>query len=60
MPEQDTVEWDRTGRMQVDYVLPDQTLTVLDSGVFWPAPSPLLEAAKTRHRLIWVDVELPN
>jgi len=60
MPAQDTVEWDRTGKMQVDYVLPDQALTVLGSGVFWPQASPLLETANTRHRLVWVDVGLPD
>ncbi len=60
VPALDTVEWDRTGKMQVDYVLPDHALTVLGFGVFWPALSPLLEAAKTRHRLIWVDVGHPN
>ncbi len=60
MPAQDTVEWARTGRMQVDYALPDHALTVLGAGVFWPETSPLLEAANTRHRLIWVDVKLPK
>ena len=55
-----TVDWDSTGKMQVDYVLPDHALTVLDTGVFWPEASPLLEAAKTRHRLIWVDIGPPE
>ncbi len=60
MPAQDTVEWERTGKMQVDYVLPDKVLTVLDTGVYWPKDSLLVETAQTRHRLIWVDVTLPE
>lgn len=60
MPTQDTVEWERTGKMQVDYVLPGTALTVLDTGVYWPKDSLLVEAARTRHRLIWVDVTLPE
>ncbi len=60
MPVGETVDWEGAGRMQVDYVLPDRRLTVLDSGVFWPEDSPLLDAAETRHRLIWVDVAMPE
>jgi len=60
VPTQETVDWESTGRLQVDYVLPDKALTLLDHGVFWPDSSPLLEAAKTRHRLIWVDIEMPH
>lgn len=58
MPAQDTVEWERTGRMQVDYVLPDRRLKLLDSGVFWPEDSALLAAAQARHRIIWADLSL--
>ena len=57
MPRQNTVDWARTGRMQVDYVMPDARLSILGSGVFWPEESPLLKAAQTRHRLVWVDVD---
>ncbi len=60
MPVSETVDWEGAGRMQVDYVLPDRALTVLDSGVFWPEDSTLLDEAETRHRLIWVDVALPE
>ncbi len=60
MPPQDTVEWARAGKMQVDYVLPDKVLTVLDAGTYWPEDSPMLDAAQTRHRLIWADVSLPE
>ncbi|MCF6272204.1 MAG: endonuclease/exonuclease/phosphatase family protein [Rhodobacteraceae bacterium] len=51
-----TVDWAATGPMRVDYVLPDTALDVVASGVFWPPDSPLLAAADTRHRLVWVDV----
>jgi len=59
VPQLATVEWETTGQMQVDYVLPDAALTLRDYGVFWPADSPLLTVAQTRHRLIWADVEMP-
>ncbi len=57
MPRQNTVDWARTGKMQVDYVLPDASLSILNAGVFWPESSTLLETAQTRHRLVWVDVD---
>lgn len=60
MPAQDTVDWARTGRMQVDYVLPDARLSVQQMGVFWPDNAPLIEATQSRHRLIWVDIALPD
>jgi hypothetical protein len=60
MPAQNTVEWAQTGRLQVDYVLPSKALTVVGTGVFWPENAALLEAAKTRHRLIWVDIAVPG
>lgn len=65
-PALDTVDWDdgpkRPGNLRVDYVLPAKSLTVTDSGVFWPAAAhPLAETVATasRHRLVWVDIELP-
>ncbi len=60
MPARDTVEWQATGPLQVDYVLPDAGLEVLESGVYWPADSALLGAAGTAHRLIWADIALPE
>lgn len=60
VPAIDTVDWETTGRLQVDYVLPDKALNVLDFGVFWPDDQALLNTAQTRHRLIWVDVEKPQ
>ena len=50
-----TVEWERAGRMRVDYVLPSAGLTVTGSGVHWPDGS---GRAGGRHRLVWVDILL--
>ncbi|WP_343081467.1 endonuclease/exonuclease/phosphatase family protein [Ostreiculturibacter nitratireducens] len=64
-PALDTADWDETrgiGNMRVDYVLPSADLDITGSGVWWPAPgedgAEAAEAA-SRHRLVWVDVELP-
>jgi len=56
MPTQETVDWAQTGKIQVDYVLPGRATSVLGSGVFWPENEAQLEAAQTRHRLIWADI----
>ena len=64
-PAQDTADWpdaDGPGNMRVDVVLPQRGLTVTASGVLWPAPgAPLAETVATasRHRLVWVDLDLP-
>lgn len=65
-PALDTADWDDAagpGNMRVDYVLPSTALTVVASGVFWPAPNTadaaLLRVGSTlasRHHLVWVDV----
>ena len=64
--EQDTADWPdapgNPGNLRVDYVLPSRDLTVRASGVFWPAPgTPLADTvvAASRHRLVWVDIDLP-
>ena len=49
--------------MRADYVLPSANLTVVDSGVFWPASNkPSARLVKDRkvssdHRLVWVDIK---
>ncbi len=67
-PALDTADWgdDGPGNLRVDYVLPSAQFRVLDAGVFWPAPDDpaagLLmrdDVAASRHRLVWVDLELP-
>ncbi len=55
----DTVDWTDVGRLRVDYVLPSADLTVVGSGVFWPAEGEDGHHAAlgaSRHRLVWVDV----
>lgn len=65
-PALDTTHWDGPrlpGNLRVDYVLPSRTIEVLDAGVLWPLPdAPLAEAVATasRHRLVWVDIRLPD
>ncbi|MBQ4810909.1 endonuclease/exonuclease/phosphatase family protein [Pseudoalteromonas luteoviolacea] len=52
--------------MRADYVLPSADLTVLNSGVFWPkegsegAELVANRGASSDHRLVWVDIKLPN
>ncbi len=59
----DTVFWKQTGPMRVDYILPASDLPVLGSGVMWPRPedpfAPVVNQA-SRHRLVWVDIALPE
>jgi len=65
--ELDTSDWrdePGPGNLRVDYVLPSADLTVLDAGVFWPAPDEagfeligLGGNASSDHRLVWVDIE---
>lgn len=63
----DTVDWDdrpgRPGNLRVDYVLPSATLKVRDAGVFWPSLAASMRGdveRASRHRLVWVDVEVPD
>lgn len=63
-PALDTADWrdPLPGNLRVDYVLPDARLTVTGAGVFWPAPGEDMAdtvTAASRHRLVWVDIELP-
>jgi hypothetical protein len=57
------------GNLRVDFVLPSRDLEVVASGVFWPAPDDALaglvaerrdERASSDHRLVWVDVRVPD
>ncbi|MQQ10406.1 endonuclease/exonuclease/phosphatase family protein [Epibacterium sp. SM1979] len=54
-----TVDWEQTGPMRVDYILPDAQLTVTRSGVHWPQSQDDPAAYASRHRLVWVDLDLP-
>ena len=58
-PEEDTGDFGpKVGNLRLDYVLPSQGLSVVGSGVFWPAPG--AEGADwidaTDHHLVWVDL----
>ena len=70
-PGLDTADWrdeagEGPGNLRVDYVLPSSDLTVLGSGVFWPAAAdPLARlvgegfpVVSSDHRLVWVDVAI--
>ena len=70
-PALDTADWrDRPGpgNLRVDYVLPSAGLEVTGAGVFWPPEGhPLArlvrggrEPASSNHRLVWVDVAIPE
>ncbi len=50
----------QVGNLRVDFVLPSANLSVLDSGVFWPAiGSPDEDLADTSdHHLVWIELEL--
>lgn len=70
LPGQDTVDWSGVvdpAHMRVDYVLPDAALTVTGQGIFWPEPGDPAHAflgedgrGASRHRLVWVDLALPD
>jgi len=63
-PANDTANFsDRTvGNVRIDYVLPSTGLVISNQGVFWPAPGEAGDdlAKASDHRLVWVDVELPE
>ena len=53
------------GNLRVDYVLPRNSMKILDSGVFWPTTDdPLFRLTGTfpfptsDHRLVWIDVRV--
>ncbi len=57
----DTVDWPGPGRLRVDYVLPSRDWRVAGAGVYWPTPGQdgyTTALAASRHRLVWVDLEL--
>ncbi len=49
-PGTDTVLWQQTGPLRVDYVLPSAEWQVTNAGITPPNPT------ASRHRLVWVDV----
>jgi hypothetical protein len=60
-PALDTADWEGPGPLRVDYVLPARDLSVIASGVHWPAPGEdgHEEAiAAGPGRAVWVDLEI--
>ncbi|MFV0490450.1 MAG: endonuclease/exonuclease/phosphatase family protein [Pseudorhodobacter sp.] len=58
----DTAYYERAGGLRVDYVLPSAGLRVLASGILWPENGTKLGktlALASRHRPVWVDIDLP-
>lgn len=55
------------GNLRVDYALPSNNLELLDAAVFWPTQddefgrlTPNFPNAVSDHRLVWVDVVVPE
>lgn len=55
-----TVNWSQTGPLRVDYILPDRLLRVVAAGVHWPSSPTSAAAMASRHRLVWLDIEVPD
>ena len=64
-PEMDTADYSANngpGGLRVEYILPSRDLQITGAGVMWPnAGDPLSQvlATASRHRPVWVDIELP-
>lgn len=63
-PAQDTALFrPPVGALRVDVVLPSADLQVRGAGVLWPGPDDPFAAtvaAASRHRLVWVDLAVPD
>ncbi|WP_306121150.1 endonuclease/exonuclease/phosphatase family protein [Roseovarius sp. MMSF_3359] len=62
-PRLDTVEWPAPGpgALRIDYILPSADLRVAEAGIYWPeegSEAAEIMRAASRHRLIWVDLQL--
>lgn len=62
-PALDTADYGESiGRLRVDMILPEASLTVTAAGVLWPPDSDPFTAtlqAASRHYPVWVDIALP-
>ena len=64
-PRLDTANWPAPGpgALRVDYILPAADLLVTGSGIYWPedgSEDAELARVASRHRLVWVDLELEH
>ena len=52
------------GNLRTDYILPSKTLQIKDAGVYWlTKDDPLFALAEyptSTHRMVWMDILLPN
>ncbi|MFV1592761.1 endonuclease/exonuclease/phosphatase family protein [Phaeobacter sp. JH20_36] len=60
----ETVNWGRSGRMRVDYILPSQSAQVVASGLIWTEDIADRysgsERPASRHALVWTDLQIQN
>ena len=58
-PAHDTSNFGDFQNLRIDYALPSRGLTIINDGVFWPAPGePGSEAVSaTDHRPVWIDIQ---
>ncbi len=54
-----TVNWQQTGPMRVDYVLPETSLETVRSAVLWPKDQTHPAHSASRHYLVWVEIVIP-
>ena len=64
-PRLDTVAWPmpEPGQLRVSYVLPSADWTVASAGVHWPPDTTAagkVAATASRHRMVWVDLVMPD
>lgn len=48
-----------SGNLRVDYVLPSKTLSLVQSGVYWPERLSAADASveASDHRMVWIDID---
>jgi endonuclease/exonuclease/phosphatase family metal-dependent hydrolase len=62
-PAHDTANFNpAVGNLRVDYCLPSKNLTANQAGIYWPVPEEVGANLVTAsdHRLVWVDIEMPQ
>jgi hypothetical protein len=58
----DTVDWwdegkNPPGNLRVDYLLPSITLSVVNSGVYWPTVDLDYDKTRPSHKIVWMDIQ---
>nr|WP_241188255.1 endonuclease/exonuclease/phosphatase family protein [Pseudohalocynthiibacter aestuariivivens] len=62
-PRLDSVAWPgpEPGHLRVSYILPSRDWQIAASGIYWPAedtPEGTAAATASRHRMVWVDLQM--